>query len=101
LSGIVWAPSSTVPEGSVLSQNPAAGTIVSGGSTVALVISSGPQGSIIPLVSGVISASAFGGFSSVAPGSWIEIYGSNLALDTRGWTGSDFQGNTAPTSLDG
>ncbi|HUA21517.1 MAG TPA: PASTA domain-containing protein, partial [Bryobacteraceae bacterium] len=101
LSGIVWGPSSTISKGSVLSQNPAAGTIVDGGSTVAFVISSGPQGSIIPLVSGVISASAFGGFSAVAPGSWIEIYGSNLALDTRGWTGSDFEGNTAPNSLDG
>jgi len=28
---------------------------------------------------GVISAGAFGAFSSIAPGSWIEIYGSNLA----------------------
>jgi sugar lactone lactonase YvrE len=28
---------------------------------------------------GVVSASAFGEFGSVAPGSWIEIYGSNLA----------------------
>jgi uncharacterized protein (TIGR03437 family) len=37
---------------------------------------------------------------TVAPGSWIEIYGSNLALDTRGWTGADFTGNNAPTSLD-
>lgn len=50
---------------------------------------------------GVVSASAFGGFSSVAPGSWIEIYGSNLAADTRGWAGSDFTGINAPTSLDG
>ena len=39
---------------------------------------------------GVVSASAFGGFPSVAPGSWIEIYGSNLALDTRPWAGSRF-----------
>ena len=50
---------------------------------------------------GVVSASAFGGFPSVAPGSWIEIYGSNLALDTRPWAGSDFNGVNAPTSLDG
>jgi uncharacterized protein (TIGR03437 family) len=50
---------------------------------------------------GVLSASAFGGFSSIAPGSWIEIYGSNLAVDTRGWANSDFNGGTAPTSLDG
>jgi len=50
---------------------------------------------------GVVSASAFGGFSEIAPGSWIEIYGSNLASGTRGWAQSDFNGVNAPTSLDG
>ena len=40
--------------------------------------------------SGVVSDSSFGGFSSVAPGTWIEIHGSNLAtrrarLDLRGF----------------
>jgi uncharacterized protein (TIGR03437 family) len=57
----------------------------------------------LPAISagGVVSASAFGEFTSVAPGSWIEIYGSNLASDTRGWAGSDFSGVNAPTSLDG
>jgi uncharacterized protein (TIGR03437 family) len=52
-------------------------------------------------ISGVVSASAFGGFSSVAPGSWVEIYGTNLAPDTQGWTGADFSGNDAPTMLNG
>ncbi|HUO31830.1 MAG TPA: IPT/TIG domain-containing protein [Bryobacteraceae bacterium] len=50
---------------------------------------------------GVVSASSFGEFTSVAPGSWIEIYGSNLASGTREWQGSDFSGVNAPTSLDG
>lgn len=56
-----------------------------------------------PVISsgGVVSASAFGEFSAVAPGSWIEIYGSNLATTTRSWQASDFTGNTAPTSLSG
>ena len=54
-----------------------------------------------PAISGVVSASAFGGFSSVAPGSWVEIYGSNLAPSTQGWTGADFTGNNAPTALNG
>jgi uncharacterized protein (TIGR03437 family) len=54
-----------------------------------------------PAISAAISASGFGGFSSIAPGTWIEIYGSNLAQDTRGWAGSDFTGVNAPTSLDG
>jgi uncharacterized protein (TIGR03437 family) len=50
---------------------------------------------------GVVSASAFGGFASVAPGSWIEIYGSNLASESGGWSASDFTGVNAPTLLDG
>jgi uncharacterized protein (TIGR03437 family) len=56
-----------------------------------------------PAVSGggVVSASGFGAFPAIAPGSWIEIYGTNLALDDRPWAGSDFQGANAPTTLDG
>lgn len=50
---------------------------------------------------GVLSASGFGGFSSISPGSFIEIYGSSLASDSRLWSGSDFNGINAPTSLDG
>lgn len=50
---------------------------------------------------GVVTASAFGGFKHAAPGSWIEIYGSGLATDTRGWAGSDFNGSNAPTALNG
>jgi uncharacterized protein (TIGR03437 family) len=50
---------------------------------------------------GVNSPIAFGGRIAVAPGSWIEIYGRNLASTTRGWRQTDFTGNTAPTSLDG
>ena len=54
-----------------------------------------------PAIGGVITAGGFGGFKSIAPGTWIEIYGSNLAVDSRGWTGADFNGVNAPTSLDG
>ena len=54
-----------------------------------------------PVVSGVQSAGQFGAFPAVAPGSWIEVYGSNLAIDSRPWTGGDFVGLAAPTSLDG
>ncbi len=49
----------------------------------------------------VAGAAAFGAFTWVAPGSWIEIYGSNLAANSRGWTAADFNGVKAPTSLDG
>ena len=50
---------------------------------------------------GVVSAGAFGGFTAVAPGSWIEIYGSNLATNSRSWSGADFNGINGPKSLDG
>jgi len=48
---------------------------------------------------GVISASAFGAFTSIAPGSWIEIHGSSLGSSVRGWTMADFSGLRAPTEL--
>jgi uncharacterized protein (TIGR03437 family) len=56
-----------------------------------------------PLIStgGVVSASQFGQFKAAAPSSWIEIYGSSLALDSRSWGTSDFQGINAPEMLDG
>jgi uncharacterized protein (TIGR03437 family) len=54
-----------------------------------------------PVIGGVVTASAFGGFGSIAPGTWIEIYGSSLAADSRPWTSADFNGVNAPTSLDG
>ena len=70
--------------------------------TNAYVLTPGGGGSTPAIASGgVVSAGAFGGFTTIAPGSWIEIYGSDLAPDTRPWAGSDFNGNNAPTSLDG
>lgn len=50
---------------------------------------------------GVVSASAFGHLASIAPGGWIEIYGSNLAGTSRPWNNADFSGVNAPTSLSG
>jgi uncharacterized protein (TIGR03437 family) len=58
-------------------------------------------GPTLPVITSVVSASGFGGFTAVAPGTWVEIYGTNLAPDTRGWASSDFTGNNAPTILDG
>jgi len=57
----------------------------------------------VPAISpgGVVGAAAFGALTSVAPGSWVEIYGSNLAANSREWTTADFNGVKAPTSLDG
>jgi uncharacterized protein (TIGR03437 family) len=56
------------------------------------------------LSGGVVFASNYGGFHTVAPGAFAEIYGSNLSTTSRGWAASDFTGpnqTVAPTSLDG
>ena len=62
-----------------------------------------PNNPNLPLIAvgGVISAGAFGAFPTIAPGSWIEIYGTNLAATSRTWAGADFNGVKAPTSLSG
>lgn len=64
-----------------------------------------------PVISSIDSASAYGGYSYFASGSWLEIKGTNLAdpADPRltaatnpgQWTGADFTGSNAPTNLDG
>jgi uncharacterized protein (TIGR03437 family) len=53
-----------------------------------------------PAILGVITAGGFGGFKSIAPGTFIEIYGSNLAAGPMDWGGA-FSGVNAPTSLNG
>lgn len=50
---------------------------------------------------GVVTAGEFGAFSSVAPGAWAEIHGTNLASRSRSWTDTDFSAGKAPTSLEG
>jgi uncharacterized protein (TIGR03437 family) len=68
-------------------------------SAACLSAAAGPAPSIKS--GGVVSASSFGQFKSIAPGSWIEIYGSDLSTNSRSWGGADFSGVNAPTSLDG
>ena len=56
----------------------------------------------VPLISATDSAvSSFLGKSAFSSNTYVEIYGSNLAATTRTWSGSDFQGSNAPTTLDG
>jgi uncharacterized protein (TIGR03437 family) len=62
------------------------------------------SGGAAPAISagGIVSAGAFGAFAAATAGSWIEIYGSNLGPSTGySWQGSDFNGNNAPTTLQG
>ena len=44
---------------------------------------------------------AFSGAPGLSAGTWLEIYGTNFSATTREWAGSDFQGNQAPTQLEG
>jgi uncharacterized protein (TIGR03437 family) len=60
------------------------------------------QTPVIRTSQGVISASAYGGFNALAPGTWMEIYGTNLAnVSSQTWTTADFNNNAAPTALGG
>ena len=68
---------------------------------VCLALMQSAAGAVPPTIAGAIAASAFGGSPSPAPGSFIEIYGANLANTTRQWSAADFVGLQAPTSLDG
>ena len=64
----------------------------------ALVPSASPTAPVILLV-----ANAFGENTTIAPNTWVEIKGTNLATpgDVRTWQGSDFVNNQLPTALDG
>ncbi len=63
--------------------------------------SGGPSNKPAISAGGVVTVGNFGGAPAMGPGSWIEIYGSNLSAATRPWGGGDFAGNSAPTTLDG
>jgi len=54
-----------------------------------------------PTVSSAISAGAFGAYPALAPGSWIEIYGTNFAVGTQEWAGGDFDAGFGPTKTGG
>jgi trimeric autotransporter adhesin len=63
---------------------------------------SGAKGTLNqPTITAAISLSQFGGAKKIAPAGWVEIYGSNLAVNTVQWAASDFQNNQAPLVLDG
>jgi len=51
---------------------------------------------------GVSSLAGYQPSAGAAPGTWLQISGSNLATTTRTWDpATDFNGNNAPISLDG
>lgn len=73
------------------------GAIISG--TIHGVFDATP---VIRTSQGVQTASGYGGFAAIAPGTWIEIFGTNLAnVLPLQWAGADFNGNNAPTTVGG
>jgi uncharacterized protein (TIGR03437 family) len=74
-------------------------SIFGAGSPVALA----PDPLIAAVPTVTLVANAEGGVATIAPNSWVEIKGSNLAPagDTRIWGNPDFVNNQLPTGLDG
>lgn len=63
---------------------------------VTLTVSAAPAG---PTISAVVNA---GGYqTSVAPATWVAIFGTNLSATTYGWQSSDFNNGALPTALQG
>ena len=54
-----------------------------------------------PVAAVTLVANAEGESLTIAPNTWVEIKGSNLAPDTRIWAASDFVNNQMPKQLDG
>jgi uncharacterized protein (TIGR03437 family) len=55
-----------------------------------------------PAIQSVITASSYGAFNAVAPGTWMEVYGTNFAnVLSQTWAAANFNGNAAPTALGG
>ncbi|MBC7818660.1 MAG: hypothetical protein IAG10_17360, partial [Planctomycetaceae bacterium] len=68
---------------------------------ISLVLSSTGMPSSAPAIFRIQTAGGFGGVHPIAPGTWIEIYGRNLASTTREWSSTDFRGDNPPVELDG
>jgi uncharacterized protein (TIGR03437 family) len=56
---------------------------------------------VLPVITpnGVVNAANLTG--AIAPGTWVSIFGTNLAATTRQWRDADFVGGKLPTQLDG
>ena len=52
-----------------------------------------------PVISAVVNTASASG--AIAPNTWISIYGTNLAPDSRLWQGADFVEGQMPSDLDG
>lgn len=55
----------------------------------------------VPVIAPNGTVNGASGLAGIASGSWISIFGTNLSQTTRIWSGTDFQGDRLPLSLDG
>jgi len=55
----------------------------------------------IPVVTSAVTLTDFGRAPKVAPGGWIEIFGSRFATATKQWAATDFSSDFGPTLLEG
>ena len=67
--------------------------------TAQYTLNSDGSGASKPTITAAQVAAGFNAKASAASGTWLEIYGSNLVTAARGWSGPDFSGVNAPTSL--
>lgn len=71
---------------------------IAGHSVVVRQVAGDPSRPVIA-ENGVVNAASF--LTGISSGSWFTVRGVNLAPTTRSWTGSDFNADRLPTSLDG
>jgi uncharacterized protein (TIGR03437 family) len=83
--------------------NPSSCSVGAVGSTPGATITGQVSGTFdpTPVIQTAITAQSYGGFASIAPATWVEIYGTNLATTKQVWGSSNFQGNNAPDTLGG
>jgi len=79
---ITSANSSTVPAGSVISQNPAANALVTQGSSIALVVSSGPPPAAVPPDPATVAPATDGTVATTIAASTAFLYTGNNPIQT-------------------
>jgi uncharacterized protein (TIGR03437 family) len=97
-SNVMLTPAGGAPTALTGANAATLGKVITNGAGVNLTYATNASGPQISLV-----ANAEGESPTIAPNTWVEIKGTNLAPagDARIWQGSDFTGGKMPTSLDG
>jgi uncharacterized protein (TIGR03437 family) len=98
LTNVMLTPTNGAPTALTGANAAALGNLTTNGAGINLTYAASLSGPLISLV-----ANAEGEDATIAPNTWVEIKGADLAKagDSRIWQGSDFTGGKMPTSLDG